>query len=615
LTLLGMGWAVIAALAVAAAPASVVAAGSVAMASWRGWLPRQLALAAAWCGPMIATWLVATGLSTHDWMSLLTAPCHAWLTFWRLARAGAYLRAAATIAPPAIPVGLLSGALIWSRRIGAMESGTGGLSPAASVSFDQRQWNRQVRAAKGRISAPGSVPLVTHDDLIVLGAVIRTVGHRPVPVAAFGFELMRTHQVILGTTGAGKTTLMLRMWAAFMLAGLRKHAAGAGLRPLLIVVDCKGGAQARETAERFRRIMGALGARVAIWPDENSLSLWALPPRELTTKLVELIEHGTGAAAYYKDMMQALIGLAAEAPSGPPARTAELLARLAPGWLEAEYAAWSATPVDHDLRGAARHLTDVSMRLRTLFGRLGPGFDGPGEFADADAWYCILEGIDQVAAAEVQAKAIVELIDSFIVRGSQRQIVLAVDEFSAVSRRLTIRDLCERARSLGLAVQVSVQSWQGLGETDDDRKRVVNAADGGAWLLRTPQPEPLAALAGSRRVIETTRRIGRFGTWTRQGSSRLRDEPVVDSNRARRFEDLQAAFINRGAVSYIQVKRLTADEAAAAAGGARAQAGPAELSYPRRKPRKPDDLAITPISELPDVSSVLDAAFGPELPS
>jgi hypothetical protein len=42
--------------------------------------------------------------------------------------------------------------------------------------------------------------------------------------------------------------------------------------------------------------------------------------------------------------------------------------------------------------------------------------------------------------------------------GNKREILLAVDEFSTVPRRLPIWQLYERARSLGLAVQVSAQS-------------------------------------------------------------------------------------------------------------------------------------------------------------
>jgi hypothetical protein len=247
------------------------------------------------------------------------------------------------------------------------------------------------------------------------------------------------------------------------------HAAGAGHRPLLVVLDCKGGADSRRVADRARRVLRDAGARsTAIWPDEASLSLWALPPRQLITTLVDMIEHGTGGAAYYADVMEAVVALAVDAPAGPPASTAGFLARLDAGWLAAAYCA---APGGEDaalLRSASRHIGDIALRFQTLFRRLGEGLDGPGGFGDADAWYCILEGTSEIAVAEAQARALVDLLAGYTTHGPgrQREILLAVDEFSAVSRRLPIWQLYERARSLGLAVQVSAQSWHGLAPGD-----------------------------------------------------------------------------------------------------------------------------------------------------
>jgi hypothetical protein len=103
----------------------------------------------------------------------------------------------------------------------------------------------------------------------------------------------------------------------------------------------------------------------------------------------------------------------------------------------------------------------VALRVRALFRRLGTGLDGPGSFDDADVWYCMREGTAEAAVAEAQAKALVELLAWYAARpgawsGGWRldaEILLAVDEFSAVSRRVPIWQLYERARSLGLAVQ------------------------------------------------------------------------------------------------------------------------------------------------------------------
>ena len=484
-----------AALVVAAAPVSLVAAAAVTAAWAAGWPPRRLYRAALWCLPMLAVWVAATAAAAQSWWQVAAAPYRAWLAMWHLATAGSVLLAAVTIAPVAVPLGLLVGALAWSRRILAMQTGTGGLTPRAPAAFDRRQWRHQVRSARARIAAPGAVPLLSRNGAIVAGAVIRTVGHASPPLAAIPYQRLRSHQVIIGTTGTGKTTLLLRLWAGFLAQGLRRHTAGGGHRPLLVVLDCKGGADSRRVADRARRVLREAGARsTAIWPDEASLSLWALPPRQLTTTLVDMIEHGTGGAAYYADVMEAVVALAVDPPAGPPATAADFLARLDAGWLAAAYAGSPDGQHAALLRSATAHISDIALRFRTLFRRLGEGLDGPGGFGDADAWYCILEGTSEIAVAEAQARALVDILAGYTAQGqgSQREILLAVDEFSAVSRRLPIWQLYERARSLGLALQVSAQSWHGLAPRDDDRYRIAATADGGIWLLRTPHPEPAA---------------------------------------------------------------------------------------------------------------------------
>ena len=324
---------------VAAAPVFAVAAGAVLLAWLRGWPPRRLYRAALWCLPMLAVWLAAIAVTTGSWRQVAAAPQEAWLAAWHPGAGGPLALAAAIIAPAAIPIGLAVGGLVWSRRIYSMETGAGGLSPTAPAAFWARQWRRQVRTARARIAAPGSVPLLSRNGAVVAGAVIRAVGHPAPDIAMIPYQRLRSHQVIIGTTGTGKTTLLLRLWAGFLARGLQLHAAGAGQRPLLVVLDCKGGADSRRIAGQVRRVLRDAGARnTAIWPDEASLSLWDLPPDQLTGSLVDMIEHGTGAAAYYTDVMEAIVALAVGAPCGPPAGSADFLARLDPGWLAMAYA-------------------------------------------------------------------------------------------------------------------------------------------------------------------------------------------------------------------------------------------------------------------------------------
>ena len=609
-------WAAIAAVLLAAAPVSLVAGYSAALAWLLGWPPRRLYVAALWCLPMVAVWLAATALRARSsWLAVVTAPYHAWLAMWHHVAAGSVAAAVITIAPPAIPLGLLAGGLAWSYRIYSMQAGTGGLTPDAPVAFDVRQWRHQVRTAQARIAAPGSVPLTTAGGDVVPGAVIRAIGHPQRPVFTLPYARLRSHQVVIGTTGTGKTTLLLRLWAGFMAAALRRHAAGSGGRPLLVVLDCKGGADSRRVADRTRRVLRDAGARAtAIWPDEASLSIWDLPPDQLVTTLLDLIEHGTGSAAYYTDVMDSLVALAVGAPSGPPSSAADFLARLDPDWLATAYAA-SGQPSDLAMiRGASRQLTDVALRFRALFRRLGPGLDGPGGFGDADVWYCILEGTAEIAVAEAQATALVDLLTSYVARGAggrSPEVLLAVDEFSAVSRRLPVWRLYERARSLGLAVQVSAQSWQGLADDENERGRIAASADGGIWLLRTPNPDPVVDLAGNRKVIDTTRRLIGAPLWGDDGSSRLRLAPALDGDIVRALDAGQVAYVYRGGVTFIQVKRLVA--------GPAALPPPPPLGLPARpavtaaagQPDPPEPGA-GPQPAPPDAGPLLDEAFGKE---
>jgi len=618
-----------AALIIVAAPVSLVAGGGAAAAWLAGWPPGRLYRAALWCVPMLVVWLAATAIATRSASQVAEAPYLAWLAMWHRGAAGSYPAAAAVIAPPAIPAGLAAGGLCWAYRIRLMETGSGGLAPDSAAAFDLRQWRHQARSARARIAAPGAVPLTTQNEALVAGAVIRTVGHPARRIASIPYARMRSHQVVIGTTGTGKTTLLLRLWAGFMATALRRNAAGRSGPPLLVVLDCKGGADARRIADRVRRVLRVAGARsTAIWPDEAGLSLWALPPAQLITTLVDLVEHGTGSAAYYADVMEAVVGLAVQAPGGPPGNTADFLARLDPGWLTIAYASGRHDAELGLVRSAARQIGDIALRFRTLFRRLGGGLDGPGGFGDADAWYCILEGTAEVAVAEAQARALVDLLASYAAypppgpgpSGGRREILLAVDEFSAVSRRLPVWQLYERARSLGLAVQVSAQSWAGLAADEDERYRIAASADGGIWLLRTPHPEPVAALAGTRQVTETTRRLRRAGVWAHQGTSRMRLDPVVDPALIRALEVGQAAYIYRGGVSYVQVKRLVAPPAALRArrvAPARPAAGPAQAGQPPPAPSSGQQQPPSPPRQpaLPDVGPLLDEAFGAEPPS
>ena len=69
---------------------------------------------------------------------------------------------------------------------------------------------------------------------------------------------------MFGSTGTGKSTLLLRLWEAFMGLRLSRHAAGLAGPPLIVILDCKGG------ADRAASLTARAGCRTsqepATWP-------------------------------------------------------------------------------------------------------------------------------------------------------------------------------------------------------------------------------------------------------------------------------------------------------------------------------------------------------------
>ena len=177
-------------------------------------------------------------------------------------------------------------------------------------------------------------------------------------------------------------------------------------------------------------------------------------------------------------------------------------------------------------------------------------------------------------------------------------------------------------------MQVSAQSWQGLAADDDERYRIAASADGGIWLLRTPHPEPVTGLAGTRKLVDTSRRLLGVPIWSHQGTSRIRQAPVADPALIRSLDVGQVAYIYRGGVTFIQVKRLIGGPAAlsgptsatAARAGPRAHGQPALVPSATGPPASPQPVTApgpAPAGAsvqrpLPDIGELLDEAFGAE---
>jgi hypothetical protein len=600
-------WLLLFAAVVAAWPVTIALGIGYLSACLRGWPAVRLYRTAAWAILPTLVWLAALEIQMPGWVAA-RAPGRVWSGGLYHPVAAGLVRVFLLLAPVTVPAGLALAGLVWAWRSYAVTAGIGGWMASAPITFDARQWKRSVRTAKGLIKAPGAVPLLARKGKIPVGGTIRAIGHRWHPVFTLPAAACARHTIVVGATGSGKTNLMIRLWAGWYIDALQAARAGRGHRPLLIVLDCKGGLDARSKAERTRRLIYGGGARrVAIWPDQARLSLWDLPAQDLAVLLYQMVETGTGPAAYYADVLQAAVRLVVLAPCGPPVNREGFLSRLEARWLQH---AWGDGRHPGELaraRAAAKHLPDIQLRYATLLDRLGPALDGPGTLAEADAWYCILEGTREPSVAEAQAMALIELAAhaATSLDGEPRAILLAADDYSAVAERVPVSNLYERGRSLGIGVQVSAQTWQGLGRNDDERYRIAATADGGIFVMQTPHPEPLTALAGKRRVLETAHRlIG--NAWGDEGTTRIQRAWTADPDLVRHLEVGQACYIHHGAATFVQV--------------ARPKPSPLTLLPPVAEPvpppvpeprREPGPLPWPPPARPPAAGLDLDDIFGP----
>jgi hypothetical protein len=544
-------------------PAAVVFAAVLATAWLTGAHPVRVLTAALRSTPLIAGWMVLATAQNRPWepghvRAWLTAPYTDWKAATLPMLHGHPDPAAMLLMVPlAIPAGTALAAAAWAYRVHQMRDGLAGQNPLSPAKWDERQWRHQARTARWEASRAEQAPIATPEGVTV-GPVIRTVRARwtqnlIIPLADFS-----RHMAIVGASGSGKTTLMIRLWCGWYAAALRAHQDHHRPRPLLIVLDGKGGPDSRNVAARTIAALRQAGARhIGLWPDVP-LNMWDLPPATLAVLLHQLIQHGdSGGAAYYADTSQGIIRLAVLAPQGPPRSPAELLQRLSPAWLEKAYE--HADPATAEQARAARpRVPDVATRYRVLMDRLGDSLSGHNHFTDADAWYCILEGTAEPSVAEAQAAALIELAARAAVSGPPRQILLAADDYSAVSQKVPLSNLYERGRSLGIGIQVSAQSWEGLGPDTDERKRITSTADGGVWLLRAPDPEQLVNLAGTRLVLSGGRKMLGPSTYGDEGTARVTHAYIADPNRIRQLDTGQAALIRHGTSTYVHVIPATA---------------------------------------------------------
>ena len=479
-----VGLGVLGVAAVVLLPVLVVAMGVFWWSWWSGWSPTRArrVVAGAW---------VLGGLGVWVWWPVQEAPGE----LYDLVRAGRWMPALVLVAPLVIPLGVTLGAVEWARSWRRAVSGRI-QDPRKAGQWAHRQFAHAMRRARREVRRPGLVPVLNRAGQPVLGraaavtegAAVASLVPRDPRHLVVPLDAIRKHLLVVGEPGVGKTFMLLRLMRGWIEGTWLQHLDRAGDRPLLIFVDCKGGRDGRATAEAFRAMcksLGLVGGRIGLWPSEIRLDLWSLP----TDRLVEVLQELLAAThEFYDAMKDELVALAVLAPCGPPTSSVDFVSRLNSEWL---MNAWGpGHPGEREsIKENARHFAGIAARYRGLFRKLGRSLDAGRHLSDFDAVICTIEGTQNERTASAQAQAVVELVVDLATRGGpdgvRRKVLFPIDEFSAVSSKVTVSRLMERLRSLDVSVMPIGQSWVSLGDREDDRKRIRDAAAGGLLVMST----------------------------------------------------------------------------------------------------------------------------------
>lgn len=558
------GYVIAAGVALIVLPAVVIACALYWRAWARGWPPTRgrWVAAASWLLP-VGVWLTGPGpveLTDH---ALAAVETSRWWMAWL------------PMLPWMIPLGTTLGSIYWGVRWHDARSGRF-RNPRAAGVWGPRQWAHAMKRARAEARRPGLVPLLTRHRDLVIGRAAEIVeagaGHmvprdpRKLVVPA---SAIAKHLVVIGEPGVGKTVLLTRLVTADLGGAWLGHVVDGRPRPLTIVLNCKGGDDGKVIEQQLTSAFEAMGIprnRIGVWPREVRLDLWHLPPNRLVEVLVEMVKTDH---PYYADVQDEAVSLAVLAPGGPPGSSVEFIRRLNTEWLLNAYDA--RFPGEREsIKQLRQEFAGVASRYRTTFRRLGRTLDSGRSLDDFDAVVATVEGTENVRTASAMAQALVELVTDLATRGGhggrRRRVLFTIDEYSAVSERVQVSLLMERARSLGVSVVAAGQSWASMGPTDDERKRLISAASGGMLLMATADPEQLAKLSGSRLNVEVGIKKLDSGGYGDEGTGRVQNAYLVDPDRLRMSGTTygQVVYVSHGVATWGAVASVATTTAAPA---------------------------------------------------
>lgn len=377
--------------------------------------------------------------------------------------------------------------------------------------------------------------LSTSQDLVCLGPAFVDLKTRK-PLGDLPWTAMEStviprsaltgHVVVAGATGAGKTKTIERI----------EFEAAARWKPQVIHFDCKG------SPKGFRRFAAAMLSagypmdRVKVFPNEPYDGWRGSDVREVFNRLVEIQDFRE---PYYASATKDYV-LQALQRGDIPRSSSELLARLS-----------TRQPMQS---GDQRIAEGALARYRVFFNALAGALDGDWAFEDVDACYIRLEGLALKDNATSLGRFLLQDFTNYVTtrKDPSREVLLVLDEFSAIEAGGEVANLMERTREFGVSFVLTTQSYAGLGE---EAERILDASNT-LILHRVADPERFTRRAGTVLTQSRTDHVPSSrplvdvltGAKPRPDSITLRDveSSRVHPNAVRQLQDGQAFVISSG---------------------------------------------------------------------
>ena len=360
-------------------------------------------------------------------------------------------------------------------------------------------------------------------------------------------RLLDEHLFVLGATGAGKSTSLLRLCAEILEKTDRD----------LIIVDGKGD---EELAQDIRAL---------VWKyRQHDTPIFRLggpkagaqyngfcgSAESVYNRLAQMIQISAaeGNATYYADVNRDILQLICYAPGGPPRSMQELRHRLRLEWLQQIYAN---DPDESELVADmdTKDIESLAARLRPLTREFKNLISSEGfSLEETRTAFFSIKALSVGDSAQRFCRFLIEDFKDFVTNRAKRRGFLGIDEFGVFGNE-NVRDLLAQARSKHYGVCLLTQEYANLGDENLARQILANTRT--KILMGTDYPEEIGKPGGTKFQIESGIQSNELGP-TGMITSRIQHAFKVDMNYVRRFRPGQSFIIRNGYTVAIQISRV-----------------------------------------------------------